>query len=94
MELKQVINDLHLQDKSIEDEDLNTYIVMLDDSEEYAKVYSVISKLETYDLDYENIVCTEHSNIMPYLTDSWDVTLEANFDEDVYKVIIEEAKED
>lgn len=93
MEINKVITSLELQDKEVEDEDLNTYVITLNDSDEFIQVYATAGKVEGFDLDSENIICTESECVIPYLTDDWDITLNADYDNDVYTVTIEEAKD-
>ena len=67
------------------------YTFMLSDSDEFQDVYSLLSSSKLVDLDVDNIVVTEDENILKYIADDYDLTLECNFNEDVYKLIIEEA---
>lgn len=67
-----------------------TYIIDLDNDTQFSKIYS---KLEKSDLvepndDYQSINLSE-SNIEYYNKD-YEITLYANFENDTYKVIVEE----
>lgn len=69
------------------------YVIDLGDSNSYSKIYTILDKSELVDLDVENIMMDEHTSQMLYLSDDFDVTLEANLDDGVYKLVIEEAKD-
>lgn len=68
------------------------YVIVLDDSNEYSRVYTKLDKYEGADLDPEEMVMSDSSSIMIYLTDDFDITLKADFNEDRYYLIIEEAE--
>ena len=68
-----------------------SYVVELDNSNEFAKIYSLLDKSEQSDLDIETIHMNEDLVEMTYLTDGFDVTLRANLKENKYMVEIKEA---
>lgn len=67
------------------------YEIEFKNSNEYSKAYSILDKAENIDLDIENINISEHSSTMLYLSDEYDIVLQANFDDDKYKIIVKEA---
>ena len=71
----------------------NTYVVQLEDSNEFARMYSRFDKMNGLDLDPEGIELGTEGSTLVYLADGFDVTLKSDFDEEYYAVEIEEAKE-
>lgn len=67
-----------------------TYIIDLDNDTQFSKVYSKLEKSDLVepDDDYQSINLSE-SNIKYYNKD-YEITLYANFENDTYKVIVEE----
>ncbi len=70
------------------------YTILLSDSDEFQDVYSILSTSEAVDLDVDNILVTEDENRLKYIAEDYDLTLECNFNGDIYKLIIEDAKEE
>lgn len=69
------------------------YVIDLGDSNTYSRVYTILDKSELVDLDVENISMTEEESTMIYLSDNYDLTLSANFENNKYTLTIEEAKD-
>ena len=70
----------------------NKYLITLDNSDEYSRMYTNLDKnADTY-LDPEGMIMSSSTSLMTYLTDDFDITLKADFDNDKYYLIIEEAK--
>lgn len=67
------------------------YTLLLENSDEFQQVYSILSSSDLVDLDVDDVIVTEHANILKYLADDYDLTLECDFDSDTYKLIVEEA---
>ena len=72
----------------------DTYVITLKDSNEYARMYTILDKAENVDLDTENMNLSMQSTIMNYLADEFDIELSANLNEDVYTISFTPAKED
>lgn len=69
----------------------DSYVIELDNSNEFSKIYTLLDKNEDADLDVETIHMNEELVEMTYLTDGFDVTLRANLKENKYMVEIKEA---
>ena len=69
------------------------YVIDLGDSNAYSRVYTILDKSELVDLDVENISMTEEESTMIYLSDNYDLTLSANFNDNKYTLTIKEAKD-
>lgn len=67
------------------------YTLLLSDSDEFQQVYSILSSSDLVDLDVDDVVVNENENILKYIADDYDLTLACNFDDDTYKLVIEEA---
>ena len=67
------------------------YIITLSNSDEYSKMYTLLDKSDA-SLDPEGMIMSSSDSMMTYLTDDFDITLKADFDNDRYYLIIEEAQ--
>ena len=67
----------------------NKYIIELTDSDEYAKYYTILdhSDLELTDT---SSMSSEFANVLVYKNDEYKVTLNANFTDNYYTVVVEE----
>lgn len=70
--------------------DGSIYIVDLADSNDYARAYSALDKAAEVDLDNEASANSEHSSMLTFLSDDYDIILEANFDDNVYRLTVKE----
>lgn len=70
----------------------NKYLITLDNSDEYSRMYTNLDKNGDTYLDPEGMIMSSSTSLMTYLTDDFDITLKADFDNDNYYLIIEEAK--
>lgn len=69
------------------------YVINLDNSNEYSKVYTILDKSSEVDLDTEEISLDVKNSLMVYLADDFDIKLTADFDADIYTVTFEEVTE-
>lgn len=69
------------------------YVVNLKDSNEYSRIYTILDKSNLCDLDVQEISLDVQNSLLVYLSDEFDIKLQANFDNNVYSVSFEEAKE-
>lgn len=69
------------------------YVITLDNSNEYSKVYTILDKSNLCDLDVDEITLDVQNSLMVYLADNFDIKLKANFDTNTYSVSFEEVKE-
>lgn len=88
--IKEFLSQLGITQEGVEQE--NKYIIDLGDSNAYSRVYTILDKSELVDLDIENISMDVEQSTMVYLSDDFDLTLNANFDENRYTLTIEEAE--
>ena len=76
--IKEFLSQLGITQEGVEQE--NKYIIDLGDSNAYYRVYTILDKSELVDLDIENISMDVEQSTMVYLSDDFDLTLNANFD--------------
>lgn len=86
MEINEFFKQLGV-DKNIINEENNEYIVELQDSDEFATIYTRLSKLDNIDL-IQTLMDEAHS-MSEYMSDDYDITLSADFDKDIYKLVVE-----
>ncbi len=90
--------DKFLQELGIKDkgtfETPNKYVVELADSNAYSKAYTTLDKSDKVDLDGDMTLVSDKSSSLTYLSDKYDITLLANFVDNVYKIIVTPAEEE
>ena len=64
------------------------YIIPLTNSDEYSKMYTLLDKSELVDLDTSTTLVTDKVSELIYVGDEFIVKLDANFKEDLYRVVI------
>lgn len=91
---RQFIVDLGLPEEGWEE--LNGSLVYhLKDSNDYARAYTILDKSDLVDVDVLDTISimSDDSNVLNYIGDDFDISLEANFEEDDYIIKIMKAKE-
>lgn len=68
----------------------NTYVIDIDDSEEYGKVYSLLDKSNEIEEDEDSSTITVHTSNLVFESDNYQLTLIADFDQDTYKLVCKE----
>lgn len=88
--MEELLRKLGIVDKPTEKED--SYIIDIQDSDEYARYYSKLDKSDLLEEDDESSQVTlENSSIQYETTDGkFSLTLLADFDGDVYTLVIKE----
>lgn len=66
----------------------NKYVVPLLDSDEYSKVYTILDKSDLVELDTSCTLVTDKVSELQYFNDDFVVKLDANFVDDLYRVVI------
>lgn len=64
------------------------YIIELEDSDEYSKVYTLLDSSDLVDIDEEATLLTDKVGELLFLGDEFDVKLVGNFNSDIYRVVI------
>lgn len=68
----------------------NTYIIDIEDSDEYGKIYSLLDKNEEVEEDEDSSTITVHTSNLVFESDNYQLTLIADFDQDTYKLVCKE----
>lgn len=95
MDIKEFIEQLklpHQVTNNVTSESDTEVIYNLLNSDIFSKVYSILDRSELLDLDYDNIEINDLSTHMVYLSDDFDIILDADFENDDYNLIIERAE--
>ena len=68
------------------------YVIDLADSNAYAKAFTVLEKSDKVDLDGDSTLVSPKVGELLFLSDDYDIRLVANYQEDIYKIIIEKGE--
>lgn len=67
-----------------------SYIADIYSSDEFGRVYSALEKNDNVEELYSNSLLTMHNSSISYLYDNYQITLIADFEQDLYKLVISE----
>lgn len=89
--VQEIINSLGIESLIYDEEVKGTQVVYsIKNSGDYSKVYSKLDNSTIADLDFEQLEMDEHHSTLVYLSDDYDITLYANFDDELYTLTLEE----
>ena len=73
-----------------------SYVIDLIDSDDYGKIFSKLDKVKDLDLLEDNQVITEQGSSLMYESESepYLLNLIADFDGDIYQLVVTEIKDD
>ena len=72
----------------------NDYVIDLEDSDHFNRIFSKLDKSDLLDENEDSsVVNLEITNIL-YVTEGFALNLIADFEQDIYKLVITELKED
>lgn len=75
------------------DKDNDTYIFALDNSNEYSTLFNKLSKDDSLKLNYDNTSGDILNNLsIDFKANEYSITLIADFNDDIYKLILKEFK--
>lgn len=86
--MEQVLLDLGITDEGQYNED-NEYEIYLTSDDDFARIYSKLDK-SNLDEDDSSASLTEDDASFRYYSDNYEITLVANFLENIYKLIVRE----
>ena len=91
MDIEQLLSELEI-DGIVEQGDNDSYIVQIDSSDEFGKIFSKLEKSPIVDQWEENQVVTDQGSSLLYevIDQPYMLNLIADFDSDVYQLIINE----
>ena len=70
----------------------NAYVIDIEDSDEYGKVYSRLDKCEDLVEDEDSSTMNIHTSNIIFESDDYQFTLIADFDQDTYKLVCKELR--
>lgn len=70
----------------------NTYVIDIADSIQYDKILNILDNSDQLEEDDESANITLHSATNIYINDNYEIVLNADFDNDNYKLTIKERK--
>ena len=88
MEIEEFVQSLGIEKEVVFDKGKPT--VFLDDSNEYAKMYSLLSSSEVVSLEPESVVVNTEITSMIFKCREFEITLSADLSRDIYKLTFEE----
>ena len=91
--LKSVLDDIGIEEEGRLKEYENKpdrYIIELEDSDEYAKCYTLLDKYRDADMKDEGSMASEFATVLTYNLPGYKFMLNANFTDDYYAIVIKE----
>lgn len=88
MRIEDFVKDLGIENEVEYDNGVAT--VILKDSNDYAKVYTLLSDSDLVDLEPESVVINQELTSLKLTNEDFEVTLSADLERDIYKLVIEE----
>ena len=88
--LDKYLDLLNIKDKEISNYKDKVYIVILDNSNDFSRLYTRLDNMDDLDLEESNLSIREEESIFVYSNEEFKITLEANFIKDEYLLIMEE----
>lgn len=67
-----------------------SYVVDIYDSDDFGRIYSLLDNNKNVEELNDNSLLNQHSANISYLYDDYQLTLIADFDEDLYKLVVTE----
>jgi len=69
-----------------------SYVIRLKDSNDYSRAYTLLDKSDLTELDGDAISLDVEKSTISYVSEGYRITLDADFDKDVYTVTIKEGR--
>ena len=86
--MEELLKDIGITEKG-EYTKNGSYIVDIKDYDEYGKYYSLLDKSDLEEVQ-DTAQITLHTTNLTYTNDKYQVVLQADLDEDLYKIIVSE----
>jgi hypothetical protein len=64
--------------------------ILLDNSNEYAKMYTILTETDTVELEQESVVINQKISSLKFSNREFEIVLSADLERDIYKLLIEE----
>lgn len=72
----------------------NTYVVDIENSDEFGKIYSILDKNNDVEQNEENSLLTLHNASIYYLYKDYQINLIGDFDADQYRMVVANVAEE
>lgn len=88
MRIEDFVKDLGIENEVEYDNGVAT--VILKDSNDYAKVYTLLSDSDLVNLEPESVVINQNLTSLKLTNEYFEMILSADLERDIYKLVIEE----
>ena len=88
MRIEDFVKDLGIENEVEYDNGVAT--VILKDSNDYAKVYTLLSDSDLVNLEPESVVINQNLTSLKLTNEDFEMILSADLERDIYKLVIEE----
>ena len=88
--MEEFLNDLGITKEGNYTEEDGIYVVDIDDSNEYGKIFSLLEKSNLLEQDELSSQVTEDTSSIQYINDKYVLTLLGDWDGDTYKLTVKE----
>jgi len=88
MRIEDFVKDLGIENEVEYDNGVAT--VILKDSNDYAKIYTILSDSDLVDLEPESVVINQNLTSLKLTNEDFELTLSADLERDIYRLVIEE----
>ena len=89
MNASKILKDLNI-DKNGTFSDDNCYVIDLDDSKEFFKIYSILDKSELLEADDDLTLMDADESYIVYDGDDYQISLIADLEADTYRIVLKE----
>ena len=89
MTINELISKLKLDGLEVKKEG-NKTVINLEDSDEFAKIYSRLDRDEDFELDNTRVIMSPLNTYMVYVGDEYECGISSDYEKDIYRVVIKE----
>ena len=81
MTAKELSDELGIGREGVEEN--GTYVIELEDSDDYARVYTLLDNAKNLELFTDNMLLSDSASLFTYESDDFDIDLVANLDNNI-----------
>lgn len=85
--MEEFLKSIGIDKPGVKGED-NTYVVDLDDYDEYGKIYSILEKSDKIDEIQDASLINIHNTDITYANEKYHILLQGDLDNDIYKLVV------
>jgi hypothetical protein len=90
--LEDTLTKLFIEPNGTFDEEKDTYTIVLEDSDKFAQFYSLLDLNDSLTLLESGSMTGEFASVLKFGSDDYTFTLNANFLDNYYSLVVEEIK--